>query len=196
MRDYSKLSDEELVKLFRAGDDDVDEYLMAKYKPVVLKRARALYLEGGDRDDLLQEGMLGLYKALKEYDPARGEASFLTFATTCIRNQMYKAIAAANRKKNAFLNEAVSFSDLEGQEAELPSGKADNPEDLVIQQEAEELLYRKIKEVLSPMENEVLGLYLDGQSHKEIGLALGKNEKAVENALQRIRKKVRAALSG
>jgi len=196
VRDYGKLSDEQLVELFRAGDDDVDEYLMAKYKPVVLKRARALYLEGGDRDDLLQEGMLGLYKALKEYDPARGEASFLTFATTCIRNQMYKAIAAANRKKNAFLNEAVSLSDLEGQEAELPSGKADNPEDLVIQQEAEELLYRKIKEVLSPMENEVLELYLDGQSHKEIGLALGKNEKAVENALQRIRKKVRAALSG
>ncbi len=196
MQNYDKLSDEELIALFKAGDDDVDEYLMAKYKPVVLKRARALYLEGGDRDDLLQEGMLGLYKALKEYDPARGEASFLTFATTCIRNQMYKAIAAANRKKNAFLNEAVSFSDLEGQEAELPSGKADNPEDLVIQQEAEELLYRKIKEVLSPMENEVLGLYLDGQSHKEIGLALGKNEKAVENALQRIRKKVRASLSG
>ena len=196
MRDYGKLSDEQLVELFRAGDDDVDEYLMVKYKPVVLKLARALYLEGGDRDDLLQEGMLGLYKALKEYDPARGEASFLTFATTCIRNQMYKAIVAANRKKNIFLNEAVSFSDLEGQEAELPSGKTDNPEDLVIQQEAEELLYRKIKEVLSPMENDVLGLYLDGRSHKEIGLALGKNEKAVENALQRIRKKVRAAITG
>lgn len=195
MRNYNELTDEQLVELFKAGDDDVDEYLMEKYKPVVLKRARALYLEGGDRDDLLQEGMLGLFKALKEYDPDRGEASFLTFATTCIRNQMYKAIAAANRKKNAFLNESISLTELEGQEAELASGRIDNPEDLVIQQEAEELLYKKIKEVLSPMESDVLGLYLDGLSHKEIASALNKNEKAVENALQRIRKKVREAIA-
>ncbi len=189
-KEYDRFTDEELIIMMHAGEDKVSDYLMEKYMPLVRIRARALYLKGGDREDLLQEGMIGLFKAIRDYDPDK-KAAFNTFATICITNQMLTAIEASKRKKNSVLNNSVSLNGIgehENNEALLLS---DSPEKQFIEKEALNDLKKRIKEVLSPLENRVFDLFIEGKSYKEIGEILGKEEKSVDNALQRIKVKVK-----
>lgn len=189
--DYAALSDDELIVRLRAGENGIMEYLLDKYKTLVRKSARVLYLEGGDQEDLLQEGMLGLFKAIQSYEPDR-EASFFTYAGQCINNQMYSAVTSSKRKKHTILNESIPLSDLEKKENTSDVLYVKDPENIILEQEAEEQLLARIREKLSPMENKVLVMFLAGMNYKEIGDQLGKNEKAIDNALQRIKTKVRS----
>lgn len=187
-----KLTDEELIGTYRKGSLDAMTDLIIRYKPLVKNRARLFYLEGGDREDLLQEGMIGLFKAIKEYD-AEKEASFATFARLCITRQMLSAIEAAGRKKHMFLNESLSIEQLdEGQIADRV-GVADGPEKIFFEQEDSKLLMENINRSLSKMEKQVLDLYISGMDYLEIADMMGKSGKSIDNALQRIRNKIKKA---
>ena len=183
---FDTLPDDKLIELLRAGSSDVEDYLMNKYKNLVRSKARRLYLAGGDRDDLLQEGMWGLFKAIREYRPERA-ASFYTFAELCITRQMYSAVSAAKAKKNSVLNDSLSLSDIN----EMNGGYDDGPEMLILEQEREKELLKQIRLVLSPLENKVLDNYLEGLDYLQIADILGKSPKSIDNALQRIKKKIR-----
>lgn len=180
---YGNLTDEELMKRLEAGETEVTEYLLDKYKPLVKSRARTLYLIGGEKDDLIQEGMIGLFRAIRGFR-ASGERSFYTFAELCIMRQMYTAVQASGRKKHAPLNSYVSLD--EGTELLTEQ----NPEDLVIDQENLESRYDQIHRRLSDMEKLVLELYLEGKTYMQIASVIGKNEKAVDNTIQRLKKKL------
>ena len=187
-----KLTDEELIGIYRKGSLDAMTDLIIRYKPLVKNRARLFYLEGGDREDLLQEGMIGLFKAIKEYD-AEKEASFATFARLCITRQMLSAIEAAGRKKHMLLNESLSIEQLdEGQIADSV-GVADGPEKIFFEQEDSKLLMENINRNLSKMEKQVLDLYISGMDYLEIADMMGKSGKSIDNALQRIRNKIKKA---
>ena len=188
--DFEKYSDDELICMFRSGDSSVGDYLMEKYKALVKKKARLYYLEGGDHEDLLQEGMLGLFKAIREYSPEK-EASFMTFASLCINRHMLSAIEAAGRKKNMALNGAVSLDLMRESRSGAALGISPDPETIFMEQEAADELLEEIKKSLSPMENRVLELYLDGLDYREIAKRMEKSEKSIDNALQRIRGKVK-----
>ena len=190
-----KLTDEELIGTYRKGSLDAMTDLIIRYKPLVKNRARLFYLEGGDREDLLQEGMIGLFKAIKEYD-AEKEASFATFARLCITRQMLSAIEAAGRKKHMLLNESLSIEQLdEGQIADRV-GVADGPEKIFFEQEDSKLLMENINRNLSKMEKQVLDLYISGMDYLEIADMMGKSGKSIDNALQRIRNKIKKLLTG
>ena len=187
-----KLTDEELIGTYRKGSLDAMTDLIIRYKPLVKNRARLFYLEGGDREDLLQEGMIGLFKAIKEYDSEK-EASFATFARLCITRQMLSAIEAAGRKKHMLLNESLSIEQLdEGQIADRV-GFADGPEKIFFEQEDSKLLMENINRNLSKMEKQVLDLYISGMDYLEIADMMGKSGKSIDNALQRIRNKIKKA---
>lgn len=189
-RDYGEFSDEELIGRLKEGDSQIENYLLDKYKTLVRKNARVLYLEGGDKEDLLQEGMTGLFKAIRSYEPDRG-ASFATYANQCISNQMFSAVTSAKRKKHSILNESVSIYEIKESGAESASLYADGPEEIILEREAADQLHARIKKALSPMENRVLEMYLQGMGYREIALRIGKTEKSIDNALQRIRSKVK-----
>ncbi len=187
---YDTYSDEELIARFQDGEEAIGEYLMNKYKPLVKIRARALFLEGGDTEDLLQEGMWGLFKAVREYRPDRG-ASFSTFAEVCIRRQMYSAVATAARNKHRPLNESVSLSEMEESRVHLSAGPESDPEFVVLREEERAELEQKIRAALSPLEKKVLELYLAGMDYLQIADKLNRSGKSIDNALQRIRGKIR-----
>lgn len=189
--DFSQMSDEDLVRAYRSGKTDAIDYLMEKYKPFVRAICRARFLIGGDEDDLIQEGMIGLYKAVRDYDPSK-EASFRTFAGLCIQRQVLNAIEASQREKNRPLNDSVSLSDEEWDE-QMHSERV-SPEDIVLDQEAAGETRRRIFESLSPLEQKVLRLYLRGMNYRDIAAELGREPKTIDNALQRIRRKVRQAV--
>ncbi|MBR2257485.1 MAG: RNA polymerase sporulation sigma factor SigH [Blautia sp.] len=196
MSEYDKMSDEDLIRSLRNGDQGVSDYLMEKYKGMVRQKARAVFLIGGDTDDLIQEGMIGLFKAVRDYQPDR-EASFLTFARMCVERQIYTAIHSSNRQKNMPLNSYVSLSDETDAPEDLmkvPEFIMDNPESIVISQENERQLRESINQRLSKMEIRVLELYLKGESYVRIGAILNKPPKAIDNALQRIRKKIKESM--
>ena len=180
---YKGLSDDELMDRLKGGEVDIMEYLLDKYKPLVKKQARTMYLIGGEKDDLIQEGMIGLFKAIRGYR-AGEESSFYTFAELCITRQMYTAVQASNRMKHAPLNSYISLDE----EPEILSEP--NPEDLVIDQENLENRYDQIDKRLSSMEKLVLELYLEGKTYGQIAAIIGKNEKAVDNSIQRLKKKL------
>lgn len=184
MIDYKDFSDEELICRLRAGESSIEEYLLEKYKPFVRKKSRVLFLVGGDREDLIQEGMIGLFKAIRDYKEDSG-APFTSFAVLCVERQMYTAIEAAGRQKNAPLNGYISLS--EESELLLEYGI----EEAVIEKASYQQLYEKVRTVLSAMENEVLELYLEGKDYTEIAKILGKTDKSVDNALQRIKAKIK-----
>ena len=187
---YDRLTPEELAAVSREGDDGAMDYLLAKYKPLVLKMARARFLDGGDKEDLIQEGMIGLYKAVRDFDPSK-EIRFITFAGVCIDRQMLHAIEAAHREKNRPLNTSILLEDGAFEAtASLAAGDQD-PESLVISQEMLDERMKDLTDSLSAMEKEVLSGYLSGMSTGEIASRLGKTPKSVDNALQRIRKKTR-----
>lgn len=195
MEGYQKFSDEQLIGMLREGNDGIMDYILGKYKPLVLRKANAMYLIGGDTDDLIQEGMIGLFKAIRDYRVER-ESSFFHFAELCITRQLYSAVEASNRKKHAPLNSYVSFyskTDEEGKSlAEtLSTDTMDNPEQLVIAQENLAQFWEEVKRHLSAMEQEVLDEYLAGHNYRQIAEKLGKSPKAIDNALSRIRAKIR-----
>jgi len=195
VKNYSAFSDEELIEQLNSnGEDAIAEYLLEKYKPLVRKLSNEFYIIGGDSNDLLQEGMIGLFKAIRDYKSGK-DATFFTFANICIRRQLYTAMEASKRLKHAPLNSYVSLSatDTEGgNEAneEIAKRFAESPEDYVIEQEFWERFYNEIWERLSKMERQVLELYREGMTYTEIAVKLQKEPKAIDNALQRIRKKV------
>ncbi len=190
MPGYEALSDERLIELFQGGETAVLDYLMEKYKGMVLAKARPLFLTGGDTDDLIQEGMIGLFKAVRDYRAEKG-ASFLTFASLCIDRQMFHAISHSQTQKNIPLNSYVSLTQEDGPAVSPDRTLWDeNPEAIVLSQEADSFLRQYLKKNLSRMENEVLARYLNGESYREIAEALGKEPKAIDNAIQRIRRKL------
>ena len=191
---YGDFTDEQLIERLRSGETRIMEYILDKYKPLVRKKANAMYLIGGETDDLIQEGMIGLFKAIRDYDAGR-EASFFHFAELCISRQLYNAVEASNRKKHAPLNSYVSFyagSEEEGQSLldSLSSGEIGNPEDMVISQENAKQFWKQLRERLSGMEQQVLDEYLSGLNYKQIAQRMGKSPKAIDNALQRIKGKI------
>lgn len=199
---YEEYSDEELILRLRDGDTRVTDYIMEKYKGLVRNKAKSMYLLGADSEDLIQEGMIGLFKAVRDYDMGR-DASFYTFADLCISRQMYTAVQASSRKKHAPLNRYISLSgqgeNLSGREEEIqpfamPGVWEKNPEELFIDRENVELLERTIEKELSSLEKQVLDLYRTGMGYVQIAKVLGRDEKSTDNALQRIKGKLRRAL--
>lgn len=192
------MCDEEYVLKAKNGDDTACEYILNKYKPMVRSISRAYFLLGGDREDIVQEGMIGLYHAVCSYTPpdetgpTQENAGFATYANICIRRQIYSAIKAAARQKHMPLNNYVSLNSEEDASALDIAGLL-NPEEIVISREARDILRGKINGKLSAFEKEVLEQYLKGCRYEEIGALLGKESKAVDNALQRIRKKLKEA---
>ena len=195
MKEYEELTDEELVVRFKAGEEEAMDFIMNKYKRTVRNKAKALYLMGGDEDDLIQEGMIGLFKAVMDYKPDK-EATFSTFANLCTSRQMYSAIEASLRKKHQPLNSYISFyeSDRDDEHASIAesdlSSEDSNPELLLIAKENEDIMRHNIARLLSPLENEVMGLFLDGLDYREIAERLGRTPKSVDNAIQRIKNKI------
>ncbi len=189
MSGYDQCSDEELIVRLQKGEKEISDYLMEKYKEFVRKKARAVYLIGGETDDLIQEGMIGLFKAVQDYRPEK-ETSFRTFAGLCIDRQLYSAIQSSNRQKHLPLNSYVSLSQA-GEAEDLEGRWSENPEAVVIDQERTRILKEEIRKALSPMENKVLTYYMQGYGYVKIAKLLGKNPKSIDNALQRIRGKIR-----
>lgn len=200
--DYEQYEDEELIVRLRDGEEQVTDYIMDKYKNLVRNKAKSMYILGADREDLIQEGMIGLFKAIRDYDIGR-DASFSTFADLCVSRQMYTAVQAAGRKKHAPLNTYISLyanvsEKEEGEESELINSiisKAEqNPEDMMIDRENVELIERVIDKELSGFEKQVLDLYLTGMKYTQIAKVLGKDDKSTDNALQRIKNKLKKSI--
>lgn len=200
---YGQCSDEELILRLRDGEEDITDYIMDKYKNLVKSKAKSMYILGADSDDLIQEGMIGLFKAIRDYDSGR-DASFFTFADLCISRQMYTAVQASRRQKHAPLNSYISlYSHVasggeQGEEAELVSllaAKAElSPEEMVIDRENVENVERAIERELSTFEKQVLDLHLTGMGYIQIAKVLGRDEKSADNALQRIKGKLKKAI--
>lgn len=202
---YVNCTDEELIDRLRDGESDITDYLMDKYKNLVKSKAKAMFILGADNEDLIQEGMIGLFKAVRDYDCGR-DASFNTFARLCIARQMYTAVQASGRKKHAPLNYYISLygENAEGQEGEaagellehLPSESSQgrNPEEMLIDRENALHLEAAIESELSPFEKQVLDLCMTGMGYAEIAKVLGREEKATDNAIQRIKSKIRRIL--
>lgn len=186
---YDQYSDEELIVRLREGETEISDYLMEKYKEFVRKKARTMFLIGGETDDLIQEGMIGLFKAIQNYQPDR-DTSFRTFANLCIDRQLCSAVQYSNRQKHLPLNSYVSLSD-ENESEHLEGSWSEDPETIMIDQESVRNLELEIAKALSPMENKVLNYYLRGYGYVKIAEIMGKSPKSIDNALQRIRGKVR-----
>ncbi len=190
--------DEQLIRRLRDGETAITDYIMDKYKYLVRKKAKAMYLLGGENDDLIQEGMIGLFKAVRDYDVEQ-EASFHSFADLCISRQMYTAIKLSQRQKHMPLNSYVSLYD-EGDESgeerkpplidQIKTAKDNNPEDLFLDKEYFAMMEKKLKERLSDLESRVLHLHLMGEDYRTIAKLLDKSPKSIDNALQRIKQKM------
>lgn len=202
MNRYDRLTDEQLMEEIRSGNREVMDYIMNKYKPMVRRKARAMYLLGGETEDLIQEGMIGMIKAVRDYDAAQG-ASFASFAELCVSRQMYSAIEASRRKKHLPLNSYISLYEEseEGQDGKkmplidtIESDIDNDPEALYFGREYTEAFVESLKERLSPLESHVLYLHLMGTDYKKIAEILGKSPKSIDNALQRIKGKAEQML--
>lgn len=191
MKQFDGISDEELISRMRSGESGISDYLMEKYKGMVRKKARAMFLIGGDNDDLIQEGMIGLFKAVRDYQAGK-DTSFQTFARICVDRQIYSAIQNSNRQKHQPLNSYVSLS--QDDDENFDEVWAENPESIIIDQENTRNLEKEIYGKLSPMERKVLESYLNGCSYAEIADILGKSPKSIDNALKRIRTKIHVFL--
>lgn len=188
--EYGKFSDEELVKIYQSGNVAVVNYICEKYKPLVLKLSKKYFLIGGENEDLIQEGMIGLFGAIGDYDTS-SEVTFYHFAQLCIDRQMIKAIEASNRKKHSPLNAYVSLYNEDGGELDEPTFTSDDPAELIIEAEENLDLIQRLKNALSPMEKKVFELYMQDYDYKEIAIKLEKPEKSIDNTLTRIKQKAR-----
>ncbi len=192
--DYQNHTDEMLIEELRGGQPELMDYIMEKYKYLVRKRANAMFLIGGDTDDLIQEGMVGLFKAVRDYRKEK-DASFFHFADLCITRQIYHAVEASQRKKHQPLNSYISLNAAMGEEGAdtfldfLETFESANPEQLLIDQENARMVQEKIEQSLSALEQKVLKLYLAGMHYRQIAEAMEKEPKVIDNALQRIRGK-------
>ncbi len=199
IKHYKELSDEQLIEAYHKGTEEACEELLDRYKNLVRKKAKAMYIAGGDSDDLIQEGMIGLYKAIRDYDVEK-TASFLTFASMCINRQMCTAVSTANRKKHNPLNSYVSFyAPIEGEGNEdgettlsdvLISEQEQNPEELYINQESAQSMENRLFHTLSEYERQVVTYFMQGEGYVEIAARMGKSPKSIDNALQRIKNKL------
>jgi len=202
MKKYENIPDEQLIRRLREGESAITDFIMDKYKFMVKKKARAMYLLGGENEDLIQEGMIGLFKAVRDYDLEQ-DASFSSFAELCISRQMYTAIKLSQRQKHIPLNSYVSLYE-KGSEAEegkqtpligqLQPTKENNPEELFLDKEYFVTLEQELKERLSDLENRVLYLHLMGEDYRSIASLLEKSPKSIDNALQRIKQKISTIL--
>ena len=204
MTAYTALPDESLSDLARRGDRDAEEILVKRYNRLVRQLARPFYLAGGDSDDLIQEGMIGLICAVREYDGQRA-ASFRTFAEICIRNRLYSAVRAAARDKHTPLNQSVPLEMpfFDGQSSCFGAMAGENPEDLIIGRERVQDALSDVRKQLSDFEAKILGfvfqdfMLLDGLTIREMAEAVSRSPKSVDNAVQRIRRKAaRHLISG
>lgn len=190
--DHEALSDEELCVLARQGNRSAEEILVSRYHRLVRQLARPYFLAGGDSDDLIQEGMIGLMYGVREYDGEKS-ASFRTFAEICIRNRLYSAVRAATRDKHSPLNQSVPL-EMPFFDSHSFLGAAlisqENPEDLIIGQERIRDTLSGVRKQLSDFEAKILGFYLDGLTIREMAEAVSRSPKSVDNAVQRIRRKI------
>ena len=193
---YTDLTDERIVELSHEGDATAEEYLLNKYKNFVRSKARSYFLVGADHEDIVQEGMIGLYKAIRDYRPDK-LSSFRAFAELCITRQIITAIKTATRQKHIPLNNYVSLNKpLYDEESDrtlldvIIEGRTSDPEEMIINMENVGNIRTKINEVLSGLEQEVLNAYLDGKSYQEIAESLGRHVKSIDNALQRVKRKL------
>ncbi len=204
MIDYSNMKDEDIIDRIRQKDSDAIDFLLEKYKNTVRQKAKALFIIGGDRDDLIQEGMIGLYKAIRDYDSSK-DAGFSYFADLCISRQIYDAIKASNRKKNIPLNTYISLnSPIHNSSSEqedvlsiidiIYQQNNTNPEELIIDKERTSMLEYELERRLSNLEKEVVKLFVVGMKYTEIAALLNKEPKSIDNALQRIRTKLNALI--
>ena len=197
--EFEKMSENDIINLAQKRENAAMEYLLEKNKPLVRQKTRKLFLIDGDKDDLIQEGMIGLFKAVRDYQVGK-DAAFRTFADLCISRQLYSAIKKSNRLKNQPLNSYVSiysdeFSDadeLAGDRTVISSGSDNiaNPEAIMIDRENAIDMQNKMFDKLSKMEREVLKRYLEGMTYQEIAADMEKSPKSIDNALQRIKGKI------
>lgn len=193
----SELSDEQLAELSNKGNNEALDFLLKKYSVLVRKKARTYFLVGADHEDIVQEGMIGLFKAVRSFKPDK-QSCFRGFADLCITRQMITAIKCATRQKHTPLNTYISLDrPLYDEEYEVTlmdvlSGneKIANPEDIIISQEQYKSMEQSLSQELSSFERGVLSYYLQGKTYQEIGDILGKNYKSIDNDLQRIKKKI------
>ena len=204
MTKYEAIPDEEMIVRIQEGEQSAMDYLLEKYKYLVRNKAKALYLIGGDKDDLIQEGMIGLYKAIRDFDMEK-QNSFFNFADLCISRQIYSAIKASNRKKNIPLNTYISiYTPVYGESGDNEEKEAlvdimyqknvSNPEELVIDKENTSMIEYELVRRLSDLERQVLSLYMQDIKYVQIAEVLGKEPKTIDNALTRIKTKLNQVL--
>lgn len=193
---YAGTGDEDVVKLVQANDSAALEYLLYKYKNFVKAKARAYFLIGADREDIIQEGMIGFFKAVRDYKPERS-ASFHVFAELCITRQIITAIKTATRRKHIPLNSYVSLNrPIYDEDSDrtlidiMPGADVTDPEEIVINGEEASYIESRMTEILSELERQVLAYYLDGKSYMEIAADLNRHVKSIDNALQRVKRKL------
>lgn len=190
MSNFAAMTDEQLLELLKQGRMDAEEALVERYVRLVRICSRPLFLAGGDSEDLLQEGMMGLLSAIREYEEDK-QCSFKTFAEVCIRNRIHSAIRSAARKKHAPLNDGVPLDVLSDEsKSQGPQYLQRDPEEQVLARESADEFISTYSRCLSKFESQILELYLSGLSYQEIGKELSRDTKAVDNAVQRIRRKL------
>lgn len=194
MTDYSKIeNDSRLIELLQNGDSAALNYILEKYKPLVIKNTKDFFLVGGDTEDLIQEGMIGLFSATRDYD-INSEVSFFHFANLCIRRNLIKAIEADNRKKNSPLNDYVSISIDEGNSMDQYFSFEKDPAELIVTAEQTSEIILKLNDSLSEFERQVLKYYIAGLDYQEIAMILNKEPKDIDNAKSRIKTKAKKIL--
>ena len=197
---FSEMEDEAIVALVHAGDLQAQEYLLSKYKNFVRSKARSYFLVGADHEDIVQEGMIGLFKAIRDFKQDK-ISSFRAFAELCVTRQIITAVKTATRLKHIPLNSYVSLNHpIYDEESDrtlmdvITQAKVDSPEDMLITQEELAAIESRIGEILSDFEWKVLSLYLQGKSYQEIGKELNRQVKSVDNALQRVKRKLEQSM--
>ncbi len=193
MMNYDSISDNEIVRLAQSGDSSALEAVLLRYKPLVHKKSQPYYLAGGDDDDIVQEGLIGLYKAVMSFDEAKFPL-FNVFAGVCIERRIISAVKKASRRKHSPLNSYISLSTATDEDGgavvnDVISG-GNNPEEIFLERESFSGLEDKINDALSPFEMNVLLCLVNGKSYKEAAEQLGKDVKAIDNAMQRIKRKL------
>ena len=195
-QDFDSMTDEDIALLAQQGDADASEYLLNKYKNFVRSKARSYFLVGADHEDIVQEGMIGLFKAFRDFRPDK-LASFHAFAEICVTRQIITAIKTATRQKHIPLNSYVSLSEPLYDDNEdktlvdmLAARKTIDPEEMFLRREKNEMLNAEIESKLSDLEKTVLSLYLGGMNYHEIAAELSRTPKSIDNALQRIKNKL------
>ncbi len=200
-QNYGHCTDDELIDRLRQGESAIMDYICDKYKNMVRSKAKSMFILGADNEDLIQEGMIGLFKAVRDYDMGR-DASFFTFAELCVSRQMYTAVRASKRQKHLPLNTYVpldssaSDDDREGGDlSELLSDRVElSPEEQFLDKERVAYLEKQIDKELSDFEKQVMDLYITGMSYAQIARVLERDEKATDNALQRLKAKIKKML--